>query len=175
MSETWVQSLGWEDPLEEGKATHPSILTWRIPWTEEPGELWSIGLQRVGQDWSDVACSTLQAKSWIAPPVFLQSVYKTLHLHILGEPGILQFSATLPQNTGVSILCFLQGIFPTHGLNPGLPHCRWILYWLSHQGSPSATLSPHLSSKRVVFVSLTAINSGVKHTWVSLCHIMQMA
>ena len=35
MSETWVQSLGWEDPLEEGKATHPSILTWRIPWTEE--------------------------------------------------------------------------------------------------------------------------------------------
>ena len=38
----WVRSLGWEDPLEEGKATHYSILTWRIPWTEEPGGLWSI-------------------------------------------------------------------------------------------------------------------------------------
>ena len=43
--ETWVLSLGWEDPLEEGMATHPSILAWRIPWTEEPG-----GFQEVGND-----------------------------------------------------------------------------------------------------------------------------
>ena len=50
VQETWVQSLDWEDPLEEGMATHSSILTWRIPWTEEPGGLQSIGLQRVGQD-----------------------------------------------------------------------------------------------------------------------------
>ena len=47
--ETWVGSLGWEDPLEEGMATHSSILAWRIPWTEEPGGLQSIGSQRVGQ------------------------------------------------------------------------------------------------------------------------------
>ena len=40
--------LGWEDPLEEGVATHSSILAWRIPWTEEPGGLQSVGLQRVG-------------------------------------------------------------------------------------------------------------------------------
>ena len=39
MLETWVQSLGWEDPLEEGMATHSSILAWSIPWTEEPGRL----------------------------------------------------------------------------------------------------------------------------------------
>jgi len=39
MWETWVPSLGWEDPLEEGMATHSSILAWRIPWTEEPGGL----------------------------------------------------------------------------------------------------------------------------------------
>ena len=50
MQETWVQSLGWEDPLEEGMATHSSILVWRIPWTEEPGELQSVGLQRVRHD-----------------------------------------------------------------------------------------------------------------------------
>ena len=50
MQETWVQSLGWEDPLEKGKATHSSILAWRIPWTEEPGGLQSMGLQRVGHD-----------------------------------------------------------------------------------------------------------------------------
>ena len=44
------QSLGWEGPLEEGMATHSSILPWRIPWTEEPGGLQSIGSQRVGHD-----------------------------------------------------------------------------------------------------------------------------
>ena len=50
MQETWVQSLGWEDPLEKGMATHSSILAWRIPWTEEPVGLQSMGLQRVGHD-----------------------------------------------------------------------------------------------------------------------------
>ena len=53
--ETWVWPLGREDPLEEGMATHPSILAWRIPWTEEPGELWSVGSQRIRHDWSDLA------------------------------------------------------------------------------------------------------------------------
>ena len=51
----WVQSLRWEDSLEEGTATHSSILAWRIPWTEEPGGLQSMGLHRVGHDWSDLA------------------------------------------------------------------------------------------------------------------------
>ena len=50
MQETWVQSLGQEDPLEEGMATHSSILAWRIPWTEEPGGLQSMRLQRVRRD-----------------------------------------------------------------------------------------------------------------------------
>ena len=48
--ETQVQSLGQKDPLEEGTATHSSILAWRIPWTEEPGGLQSMGLQRVVHD-----------------------------------------------------------------------------------------------------------------------------
>ena len=47
---TWVQYLDQEEPLEEGVATHSSILDWRIPWTEEPGGLQSIGSQRVGHD-----------------------------------------------------------------------------------------------------------------------------
>ena len=50
MQETWVQSLGWEDPLEKEMAAHSSILAWRIPWTEEPGGLQSMGSQRVGHD-----------------------------------------------------------------------------------------------------------------------------
>ena len=45
---TWVQSLGWEDPLQEGMATHSSILAWTIPWTEESGMLQPRGLKRVG-------------------------------------------------------------------------------------------------------------------------------
>ena len=47
---TWVQSLGWEDPLEKEMATHSSILAWRIPWTEDPSGLQSMGSQRVGHD-----------------------------------------------------------------------------------------------------------------------------
>ena len=50
VQEIWVQSLGWEDPLEEGMTTYSSILAWRIPWTEEPGGLQSMRLQRVGHD-----------------------------------------------------------------------------------------------------------------------------
>ena len=50
MQETRVRSLGREDPPEEGMATHSSILAWRIPWTEEPGGLQSMGSQRVGHD-----------------------------------------------------------------------------------------------------------------------------
>ena len=50
MRETWVQSLGPKDPLEEEMATHFSILAWRIPWMEDPGGLQSTGLQRVGHD-----------------------------------------------------------------------------------------------------------------------------
>ena len=50
MQETWVRSLGWEDPLEKEMATHSGILAWRIPWTEEPGGLQSMGWQRVGHN-----------------------------------------------------------------------------------------------------------------------------
>ena len=50
MKETWVQFLGWEDPLEKEMATHSSFLAWESPWREESGGLQSMGLQRVGHD-----------------------------------------------------------------------------------------------------------------------------
>ena len=50
-----VQFLDWEDPLEKGMATHSSFLAWRIPWTEKPGELQSMGLQGFGHDWGELA------------------------------------------------------------------------------------------------------------------------
>ena len=53
VQETWVWSLGWEDPLEKGMATHSSVLAWRIPWTEEPGGLQSTGLQKSQMQLSD--------------------------------------------------------------------------------------------------------------------------
>ena len=68
----WVQSLGREDSQGEDTTTH-SILAWRIPWTEEHGELQSIGLQRLGHNWSDLACThTLIRRRWWHPtPVLL--------------------------------------------------------------------------------------------------------
>ena len=51
MWETWVRSVGWEDPLEKEMATHSNTLAWKISWTEEPGRLQSMGSQRVGHDW----------------------------------------------------------------------------------------------------------------------------
>ena len=50
MQEMWVRSLGWEDPMEKEMATYSSVLAWEIPWTEEPGRLQSMGLQRAGHD-----------------------------------------------------------------------------------------------------------------------------
>ena len=54
---TWVQSLGWEDPLEKRMATHSSVLAWRIPGTGEPGRLLSMGSHRVRHYWSDLAAA----------------------------------------------------------------------------------------------------------------------
>ena len=65
MWETWVQSWGWEDPLEKEMATHSSILAWRIPWTEEPGGLESMGSQIFGHDcvtkqsFNNISCCTV--------------------------------------------------------------------------------------------------------------------
>ena len=56
VQEIWVQSLGWENLLEKGMATHSNILAWKIPWTEEPDRLQSMGLQRVGHNWATSLC-----------------------------------------------------------------------------------------------------------------------
>ena len=65
MQETRIRSLGQEDPLEEGMTTHSSILAWRIPWTEEPGGLQSMGLQTVGHNWAGYSINTELAKKFV--------------------------------------------------------------------------------------------------------------
>ena len=120
MQETWVGSLGQEDPLEEEMATHSSILAWEIPWTEETGRLQSMGSQRVRNDWATES----------------ESKSRSVVSNSLGPHGLYSPWNSPGQNTEVGSLSLLQGIFPTQGSNPGFPHCRWILYQLSHKGSP---------------------------------------
>ena len=77
MRETWVQSLGQEDPLEKEMAIHSSILAWRIPWTEKPSRLQSMGPQRIGHDWATSPS-----------PLLLVSVQRPSLLTPLSFPGI---------------------------------------------------------------------------------------
>ena len=74
MRETWVRSLGWEDPLEKEMATHSSVLAWKIPWMEEPGRLPSMGSLRIGHNWeTSLSLFTFMhwRRKWQPIPVFL--------------------------------------------------------------------------------------------------------
>ena len=80
MREICVQSLGWEDLLEEGMATHSSILAWRIPWIEEPGRIQSIGSQRVGHYWSDLAPHSTEYLC-VKATEYVYNIYKVCEIH----------------------------------------------------------------------------------------------
>ena len=84
MRETWVRFLGWKDPLEEGMATHCSILAWRIPWTEEPGGLQSMGSQRVGHNW---ACANTKIEEHLVNqnPCYVKKIHLILHFIKINE------------------------------------------------------------------------------------------
>ena len=126
--EVQVQSLGWEDPLEKEIVAHSSILAWRIPWTEQPGGLWSMGLQRVRHAEHRHHMYVCRALSLLWPTLCDPTD--------CSPPGSSAHGDYPGQNTGVGCHALLQGIFPTQGLNPGLPHCSRILHCLSLQGSP---------------------------------------
>ena len=104
--------------LEKEMAIHSSILAWKIPWTEDPGGLQSMGSQRVD--------TTRLFESENESHLVVSSSLRPC--------GLYSKQSSLGQNTGVGSLSLLQGMFPTQGSNPGLPHCRRILYQLSHQG-----------------------------------------
>ena len=74
MQKTWVRSLEQEDPLEKEMATHSSTLAWKIPWTEKPGRLQSMGLQRVGHDWV-IACLACSFTMWFVITEFLTEYF----------------------------------------------------------------------------------------------------
>ena len=116
MQETWIWSLGWEDALEEGMATHSSILAWRIPWTEESGRLQSIRLHKVGHNWSSLACTHIYLCSYyfVVSPTSLG----WMHLRIRLESGSQAVQCLVANRTTLltfTRLCpsFLQtGIIP---------------------------------------------------------------
>ena len=82
MQETWVQSLGWEDPLEKGMATHSRVLAWRIPWTEEVGGLQSMGCQRVNTiDRVTLSLFPLHFPAYVL--YFTVKIFKIFSLHLL--------------------------------------------------------------------------------------------
>ena len=101
IQETQVQSVGQKDPLEKGMATHSSILTWKIPWTEEPGGLPSIGSHRVRQDWATntltfssavvtthvwltelLICGSYSLRNWIFSEFYLILINSNLCRHL---------------------------------------------------------------------------------------------
>ena len=87
VQETWVRSLGLEDPLEKEMATHSSILAWRIPWTEEPDGLQSTGSQRVGHNWATSLSASLileAASGVLAQPVKRLSEMQATWVRSLG-------------------------------------------------------------------------------------------
>ena len=127
-----VQSLGWEDPLEEGMATHSSILAWRILWTEEPAGRQSMGLNRVGHDWSNLA-ACVQCFAYVHTLLFFMAksqfvvwIYHILFIHLLVVVLIFIYLAMLSISCSTWDLHFIMSyrIFSLWGLsNLGL------LYW----------------------------------------------
>ena len=81
MQETWIWFLGGEDPLEKEMATHSSTLAWKIPWTEEPGGLQSMGSQRVRHDWTT------------SPSPFL--IFHCVYVPLLSYPSICRWTSRL--------------------------------------------------------------------------------
>ena len=85
VQETWVPSLGWEDPLEKGMVTHFSILDWEIPWAENAGRLQSIGSQRVGHNWAMNTFTSLSTFSITGTfPLLTVISFSALHFPVEG-------------------------------------------------------------------------------------------
>ena len=124
MQEMQVGSLGGEDPPEEGMATHSSILAFSM-------------IQRMFYLAQNDHFHWVKNFIWNSCIMYVCSVTSSsLRLYRPQPPRLLCPWESPGKNTGVGCHAFLRGIFPTQGSNPGLPHCRWILYCLSHQRSP---------------------------------------
>ena len=155
--ETRVWSLGWEDPLEKEMVTHSTILAWRIPWTEKPGRLQSMGSQRVGHDWATSSPSSspsfiTEGLCYLSPPtIILIMTEKQVHFS-------LNSYYMLP--TGLANLHLLFPVLTTDSL---IAYMRWSQDWTRrqqlrliplHQACfPSANCKTHCSTPTPVFLA----------------------
>ena len=134
VQETWVRSLGLEDPLEKEMATYFSILAWKTSWTEEPSGLQSMGSQRVGHDWATNTYLLTYPVShfsgfscWVTQALGAQA-------SVVGAPRLwTTVSIVVADRLSCSEEC---GLFPDQGSNPCLLHQQADSLPLSHQGSP---------------------------------------
>ena len=162
MQETQVQSLGWEDPLEKGMATHLSILAWRIPWTgewtEEPGGLQSMGSQGVRHDWvTDAHTDPPAPLGWLQPRIHPLLIRRKSHqtCMVFGHWG----SEICTQTMQIAVLSWAwentEVLLPFHKrcLGRGLLYSldlTWVLLWTSRSltGSQDKELQePRLMSQ----------------------------
>ena len=144
MQEAWFWSLGREDPLEEEMATHCSVLAWRIPWTEEPGRLWSMGSQRVRQDWTtNLSLSPWNPSMCMRSPIFVKPWTPTL------TPKLNWEVRSQPLMHGWRFSSNLEGKSPSrHPVLPSLFLSRNPLWGCSHPSlvsSPPSTEASYLS------------------------------
>ena len=122
MQETWVQSLGQEDPLEDTMATNSSIFAWRIPWTEEPGRLQSMGVTRVRHDLATEPPTTISSvqfsHSVMSNSLWLHGLQHT-RLPCPSPPPItnmlklMSTKSVMPSNHLILCLPLLPSIFPS--------------------------------------------------------------
>ena len=109
MRETWVWSLGWEDPLEKGKATHSSILAWRSPWTEEPGRLQSMGLQSDMTQW--LSFSHKSCLSGSSLNVFSRSFHPSFHQYQQCAQRYKSHGTTVKRHIGPNVTSFIRAFY----------------------------------------------------------------
>ena len=117
---TWVRSLGCEDPLKKAMATHPSILAWIIPWTEEPGRLQSMGSQRVRHDWATLlffvqVTELLTEKIPSALPLPWSKLSVRFMLSVLQNPGEVSFYWWYKNSYRIMCIAFYEWIYCCSG------------------------------------------------------------
>ena len=136
--ETQIQSLDQEDPLEEGTATHSSILARRIPWTEDPGGVWSIGWQRVGHDWSNLAQhGTAYGIMWNLEYCKLLHKYKDVLL--VGSTKIRNYRRRSKKEY-MSSLCLTIFLEPLQGTRITRLFIAWDIHWDSFNWREGLTI-----------------------------------
>ena len=132
-----VRSLGWEASLEEGTATHSSTLAWRIPWTEEPGELQSIRSQRFWHEWSNLAHMPRHRNTWLCASLYRALQIPRAFLFLFLFFSGCMFVATLISRKDLSTIfptAFVHFIFLCHILVipqifQAFPLLLYLLWW----------------------------------------------